>query len=124
MKTLTYLFVCILFSFMYSCSSSEVDIPTPLNDQSRIKELQDFAKDCGYTDLMINICRPLTDKDIELYRSLIFNKKRTGRDAQRQQKMYLTEVGYDGGNYTLQFDYSFDGDTGEILEALMGVFMD
>lgn len=121
MKTLIYLALCFFATITYSCSSYEEEDITPINNELKIKELQSFAKECGYNNLTVDISRPLTDEDIQLYRSFLVDNKQLTR-GNIQIEMYITEIYHKGSMHTLRFDYSRDDVTGEIHEAYGGVY--
>lgn len=120
MKALIYLLLSLLL-ITYSCSPSELEEKSPAlsNNQQKVKDLIMFARECGYTDLTINISKPLTDSDIKIYKSLIERKAKTRRYI--SQYMYLSKISYKRHDFPLQLDYSRNGDTKQILEAYGGV---
>ena len=115
MKTFIHLSICILLLNIYSCSQED-DFPIQ-SEPSQLECLKQFARENGYTDMTVNISRLLTPEEMELCKSFVKKRANTRRGSVNNY-MYVTEI---SGGY-LQFDYSRDSDTKEIIEAYGGVY--
>ena len=123
MKTCIYAWVGILSFMMYSCSLPEdtVDLPNSNKEQLKVEDLYTLANECGYTKLTIETDRMLSRENIEKYQELIKQKKHIITRGYVEHYLYIGDIYYQGHCFTIQFDYSQDRDTKDILEVYGGV---
>lgn len=123
MKTFTYALVGILSFMMYACSLPEetVDLPNSDKEQLKVEDLYILAKECGYTRFTIGTDRILSVEEIKKYQELIRQRNHPITRGYIEHYLYIGDIYYQGHCFTIQFDYSQDRDTKDILEVYGGV---